>query len=306
MGLESEGVPYGISMVQADTPEMRAIAKEHRDKVLYCVIDTGLDIQNQEFDKERTSGCIGPGVAGGNLTTRETFKYCYNWNEDQHGHGTHTSGTIAALRNGRGVVGVSPEGAHMYHYNFFGPNEQEPVDLTVATWLECIDELDRRKAATNTPDMRLVISMSFGVDYPNTFAQTAIKTLAAERTDVIWFASAGNSGDGTMGCPACYPEVISVAAVDWAGRVAGFSTRNAAVDLAAPGVKTVSTVPLANTAGSDYYFSGTRDIISTHPPLTLPTSTPDSSSSSSASAFFSAPPVGRIKGAPSGDRKSVV
>jgi hypothetical protein len=28
-------------------------------------------------------------------------------------------------------------------YNFFGPNELEPVDLTVATWLECIDELDR-------------------------------------------------------------------------------------------------------------------------------------------------------------------
>lgn len=32
----------------------------------------------------------------------------------QHGHGTHTSGTIAALRNGRGVVGVAPEGAHLY------------------------------------------------------------------------------------------------------------------------------------------------------------------------------------------------
>jgi hypothetical protein len=92
----------------------------------------------------------------------------------------------------------------------------------------------RRKAATKTPDMKLVISMSFGVDYPNTFAQTAIKSLAAERQDVIWFASAGNSGDDTMGCPACYSEVISVAAVDWNGKVAGFSTRNSAVDIAAP------------------------------------------------------------------------
>jgi subtilisin family serine protease len=32
----------------------------------------------------------------------------------QHGHGTHTSGTVAALRNGRGVVGVAAEGAHLY------------------------------------------------------------------------------------------------------------------------------------------------------------------------------------------------
>lgn len=28
-------------------------------------------------------------------------------------------------------------------YNIFGPHDQEPVDLTVAAWLECIDELDR-------------------------------------------------------------------------------------------------------------------------------------------------------------------
>lgn len=33
-------VAAGISLVQADTPEMRVIAKQNRDKVLYCVIDT--------------------------------------------------------------------------------------------------------------------------------------------------------------------------------------------------------------------------------------------------------------------------
>lgn len=38
----------------------------------------------------------------------------YAWYADKDGHGTHTSGTIAALRNGQAVVGVSAEGANIY------------------------------------------------------------------------------------------------------------------------------------------------------------------------------------------------
>ncbi|KAF8057098.1 rpsL [Scenedesmus sp. PABB004] len=370
-----EGTPYGISLVQADHPEMAAIARAHRDKVLWCVIDTGLDIQNVEFDRERTSGCVGPGTAG-NVTTRGSFKYCYQWSNDQSGHGTHTSGTITALRNGRGVVGVAPEGAHLYHYNLFGPHDQEPVDLTVAAWLECIDELERwaggrrqcaraaasrrpwlrgnkrvvaalpaprrrrrRKAAKSTPDMKLVISQSFGVDYANEFAALAIQSLTAERDDVLWLASAGNSGDDTLGYPAAYPEVLparcarsrvagqplaplspsrraaparraaegragltrsrarqimSVAAVDWRGEVASFSTRNSAVDIAAPGVKTVSTVPLAATANSDFYWTAAATaagIITTQPPL---------AAVADAANFFATPVPGRVGGARGG------
>lgn len=58
-------------------------------------------------------------------------------------HGTHTSGTIGAQRDGHGVVGVSAEGAQLYHYNFFGPEMQASDDLEVAAWQECISELDR-------------------------------------------------------------------------------------------------------------------------------------------------------------------
>jgi heme exporter protein D len=42
----SEVVPYGIDMVEAATPEMIEISKQHRRKVLYCVIDTGERQQN--------------------------------------------------------------------------------------------------------------------------------------------------------------------------------------------------------------------------------------------------------------------
>jgi subtilisin family serine protease len=36
------------------------------------------------------------------------------WDEDTEDHGTHVSGIIAAMRNAKGVVGVSPEGANLF------------------------------------------------------------------------------------------------------------------------------------------------------------------------------------------------
>jgi hypothetical protein len=61
-------------------------------------------------------------------------------------------------------------------------------------------------------------------------------------------------------------------------------------------------VPLANTAGSDYYFSSSKNVITTSPAITpTPSFTADADSSgSSSSDFFATPPVGRIKGSPSG------
>jgi major intracellular serine protease len=36
------------------------------------------------------------------------------WDEDFVGHGTHVSGIIAAMRNAKGVIGVSPEGSNLF------------------------------------------------------------------------------------------------------------------------------------------------------------------------------------------------
>lgn len=46
------------------------------------------------------------------------------------------------------MVGVSSEGAQLYHYNYFGPNMAASDDLEVAAWQECIAELDRCGSST--------------------------------------------------------------------------------------------------------------------------------------------------------------
>jgi hypothetical protein len=63
LGRTSEGVPWGIAAVQGTDPVVQQLAQQYRSKVLYCVLDTGLDIANKEFDansewRSMRSGCI--------------------------------------------------------------------------------------------------------------------------------------------------------------------------------------------------------------------------------------------------------
>lgn len=55
------------------------------------------------------------------LTGFESSNSELQWKEDVIGHGTHCSGTIAAARNGKGVVGVAPD-AEVYTVKVFGSN----------------------------------------------------------------------------------------------------------------------------------------------------------------------------------------
>lgn len=52
LGRTTEGTPYGIKMVQADDPAMIQISQKFKHKVLFCVIDTGLDRTNKEFSNK--------------------------------------------------------------------------------------------------------------------------------------------------------------------------------------------------------------------------------------------------------------
>ena len=87
-------------MVQIHAPEARAI-NGGSPSVVVGDIDTGLDFTHPDLapnvDFANSVSCIG-GVANPAPAA---------WADD-NGHGTHTAGTIAAARNGIGIVGVAP------------------------------------------------------------------------------------------------------------------------------------------------------------------------------------------------------
>jgi serine protease len=173
-----------------------------------------------------------------------TFKVCTNSAfRDTTRHGTHVSGTIVARLNGVGVVGVVSGGARLRMENVFGSGDWT-TDTEILNALDsCVKYLDTLKASTRLP-YRMVVSMSLGgAGYVRSSDDFMNRVYA--RGDVIFAAASGNGGttDNSLEYPAGNTNCISVAAVDSSGRVASFSTWNSKVELAAPGVDVLSTLP---------------------------------------------------------------
>jgi serine protease len=216
-----ETKPYGLQMIQADQVSSGAGSRT------VCVIDSGYDMGHEDLP---TGGVTANSDAG---TGDPLF--------DGAGHGTHVAGTIAALAsNGRGVRGIAHEDHVRLHIVKVFNN-----DGVWAYSSDLIKAVERCRAAGAN-----IINMSLGGPYP---ADAELRAMSdAFSSGVLLVAAAGNDADNTLSYPAGYSSVISVAAVDSSERVADFSQRNMDVELAAPGVNVLSTVP----GGYDRY-SGT-------------------------------------------------
>jgi serine protease len=207
--------PYGIDMVQA--PQLWGMDLSGSGLTV-CVIDSGLYTGHEDFS--------GVNILGGYPTQ--------TWNTDFCGHGTHVAGTIAAAFNDKGVVGVAP-GVSLYIVKVFGDN---------CSWSyssDLVDAANRCDAAGAD-----VINMSLGGGFRSRVEERAFNNLYNK--GILPVAAAGNAGNTSHSYPASYPSVVSVAAIDENKVVADFSQKNNQVELSAPGVGVLSTVPwLAET-----------------------------------------------------------
>ncbi len=187
-----EQVPTGISRIAAATQS----TAQGPASVNVAVIDTGIDLTHPDLNA----------VAG---------KNCVNSNnppQDDNGHGTHVSGTIAARNTGSGVVGVAP-GTTVYAVKVL--NSQGS-----GTWAQVICGIDWVTANASSKNIR-VASMSLGGSGSNdgncgasngdAMHQAICNSAAAGVTYVV---AAGNSGANFASfVPAAYPEAVTVTAV---------------------------------------------------------------------------------------------
>ena len=215
-----ELIPYGIDLVQA--AQVAPVA-EHMPKV--CIVDTGYDIRHPDLQKDDIDGTDeGAGL----------------WSIDGHGHGTHVAGTIAALGgNGIGVVGVIPHSASLYITRVFDNGGQFVYASDLAGAIQ-----DCANAGAK------VVSMSLGGLINTEAEEETLEDIAED--GVLLIAAAGNSGNALHSYPASYESVMSVAAIDHNKKQARFSQRTAQVEIAAPGVRVLSTY-----RGEYAYMSGT-------------------------------------------------
>jgi len=217
-------VPYGIDMVQArdvwDVDRDGAVdegAPTGANRTL-CIIDSGYYQDHEDL----------PNAVGGYSQVDEA------WWRDGFGHGSHVGGTIAAENNSFGVVGVTPGTVNLYIVKFFA----DDGNATYASNL--VDALQRCQAAGAN-----VVSMSLGGSRSVRSELTAFAS--AYSAGVLSIAAAGNEGTTAKSYPASYDSVMSVAAIDSSKVVADFSQFNTQVEIAAPGVAVLSTLPYLET-----------------------------------------------------------
>lgn len=213
--LLSQFQPYGISMVEADLlPDL------HAGNITVCIVDSGYDINHEDLSLNN--------VTGTDLYDIEND----NWGEDTNDHGTHVAGTISALNNNAGVVGILPNGnINLHIVRVFDPNGEALLSDILAGLSEC----------TSSAVGADVINMSFGSGKSSTIEEETFQGIAD--SGVLLVAAAGNNGKKDYSYPASYNSVISVAAIDINKEKAYFSQFNDQVELAAPGFDTISTVP---------------------------------------------------------------
>ena len=235
-------MPTGIRRIFADTNPEIAIngVDDYRVDVDVAVIDTGVDFQHPDLN-----------VAGG--------VNCYNWlpfsasckagGDDDHYHGTHVAGTIGALDNGIGVVGVAP-GARIWAVKVLSSSGSGYSSQIVAG----IDWVAANAATIEVANMSLGGSGFSQAEYD------AIQ--GAVNLGVAFAVAAGNDdADANNYSPGGFDNVLSVSALadfnglpgggaastcrtDQDDTLADFSNWGPEVDVAAPGVCILSTYPL--------------------------------------------------------------
>jgi serine protease len=225
----SQTIPYGITMVNAPVVWPRTKGAGVR----VAVMDTGISMYHPDRGNVAASVSFALDTGGATIPV-----------EDFHGHGTHTSGTIAAADNDIGVVGVAPQA------DLLIAKVMDNTGSGQDSWL-----ISGIEWAVN--NNAKVISMSLGSPDYSSAVDTACSNALAAGTLLV--AAAGNSDTNAPSYPAALPSVISVAAVDQSKNKASFSNYGPTIALAAPGVSVYSTVPISTdtSAVADAVWSST-------------------------------------------------
>lgn len=206
--------PTGISRIEADLSSQSSGNRSGSVTApAVAIIDTGIDLDHPDLNVVASVNCSGGGP---------NRKRCGSGGDDDHGHGTHVAGTVAAKDNAQGVVGVAP-GAPLVAVKVLNKNGSGYTSWIVAG----IDWVAANAASRNIQVANMSLGGSGSDDgncgnSNNDAMHRSICTLVKNK-GVTLVAAAGNSGINLAGfVPAAYDEALTVTAVaDFNGAAGG-------------------------------------------------------------------------------------
>lgn len=207
-------LPWGIDAVKAPLAwGLSALGQGAR----VLVLDTGLDKEHPNLTSRFERGQ--------NFTTEaEGAPYPYF---DDHGHGTHVSGTILADGSNYGLVGVAPQSILLAG--------------RVCTVNGCPSGAIVAGVNWGIEQGVDVINMSLGGAWLGAAERAVYKR--AEEANVMIVAAAGNNGSSRVSFPAALDTVMAVGALDNTLTKADFSQWGPELEVMAPGVDVFSSMP---------------------------------------------------------------
>lgn len=238
-----ETSPWGVSRIGAPLSDNTGAG------IHVYVLDTGIDSDHPDLEANVGNGyavetCKGPGS-----------RCRFSWDDD-HGHGSHVAGTVAARDNDIDVIGVAPE-ATLHAVKVLNSNGS-------GSWSGVVAGVDWTANETKSLGAPTVANMSLGGSGSKTgtcsdsgFTGTDSLHAAicnAKNVGVVFAVAAGNSyADAANHVPAAYDDaVLTVSATkssddwpawsNWGDDAAGWTAHDSApVAIAAPGVSVLST-----------------------------------------------------------------
>lgn len=237
--LTLNGYTYGLEKM--GLPELNQKAPQvNGSGVKVGVLDTGVDANHPDLK--------GKIVGWKDFTSDQTEPY------DDHGHGSHVSGTIAGGNASGTAIGVAP-GAQIISVKIFESNGSANDDEILKA-MQWIADPDNNPTTNDNPS---IVSNSWGGDTPSSdkdpkddlFCQALDSWI---KLGILPVFANGNEGPGskTVGLPGGCPAALAVGATDSDDDVASFSSRGPAEwktgtfikpDVSAPGVAIISAKP---------------------------------------------------------------
>ena len=259
-GLHNTGQDGGTADADIDAPEAWDLLTG-APSVVVAVIDTGVRYTHEDLAANMWTN---PGEIPANGLDDDNNGYIddiYGIDArnrdsdpmDDHRHGTHCAGTVAAVgNNGKGVVGVAWQARIMALKFLSGSGSGNDTGA-----IECIDYAIANGAQ--------ILSCSFGgTGYGQALRDVLIR---ARQAGILVIAAAGNDSenlDTDFLYPAAYQEdnVIAVAATDRNDQLADFSNYGQGkVEIAAPGVAILST---GRVSDQDYFLASGTSMATPH------------------------------------------